>query len=344
MSYDKITRICWNTEGWRKPSGPQGKSKNKKAYEYKYGFGHEEWLLDTTKLISGWHYAHLKAISLHRQKYMGQTFNISLYSIDDDTKQRWWVGRILNASVITDDESRGAYLAYKANGWLDEMEQQLTRENANTTEFRNTRPDSFAVIRYRPKDLQLLDIPLQFAADDPAVGATYYVLLNLKQPPKLIGKGSEFVFSPGHSGKKSTARASYERHSSEIDLVHNTIQTELYESFCEKFGKRHVGTELDSGYGLQIDVVVRDKDDKFVFYEIKTSYSVRLCIREALGQLMEYAFFPKANNAKKLVVVSTNAITPEVGTYLRHIRDHYDVPIYYQRYNSETKSLEDMEH
>jgi hypothetical protein len=81
MPENKISRICWNTQGWRKPSGSQGKSKNKKAYEYRFGFGHEEWLLDTTKLIKGWHYAFLQPIGFHRDKYVGQKFNVSLYSI-----------------------------------------------------------------------------------------------------------------------------------------------------------------------------------------------------------------------------------------------------------------------
>jgi len=180
MIEDKIARICWNVEGWTKPSGPQGKSKNKKAYEHLFVFGHEEWLLDMTKLIDGWHYAYLQPIGLHREKYIGHTLNISLYSIDGETKQRWWVGRILDVEVISQEESRKAYLAYKENRWLSEMEQQLASVKADTEEFKKISPDSFAVIRYRPKNLQLLDIPQEFSASDPAISASYYVLLNQK--------------------------------------------------------------------------------------------------------------------------------------------------------------------
>jgi len=69
----KIARICWNTDRWIKPSGPLGKSKNHDSYEFNYGFGHEEWLLDTTKLINGYHYGYLQAIGQHREKYIGHT-------------------------------------------------------------------------------------------------------------------------------------------------------------------------------------------------------------------------------------------------------------------------------
>ena len=31
--------------------------------EYKYGFGHEEWLFDIAKTINGYHYGHIQAVA-----------------------------------------------------------------------------------------------------------------------------------------------------------------------------------------------------------------------------------------------------------------------------------------
>lgn len=341
MTDNKIARICWNSEKWRKPSGPRGKSKNEESYEYRFGFGHEEWLLDITKLIDGWHYAYLQPIGLHHQRYIGQTFNISLYSIDYETKKRWWVGTILDVEVIAPEQSSKAYLVYKEKGWLNEMEQQLDSVKAETSEFKKINPDGFAVIRYQPENLKILDIPLEFATSDPAVRASYYVLLNQEEHPKLSNK---FVFSAGHKSKKSASKVTYEEHSSEFVLLHNVIQTDLYNFFCKNLGKDYVSTENNSGLGDLIDVVVKDRDNKCIFYEIKTNPSVRLCVREALGQLLEYAFYPKEENAKKLVIVSQNRITQDVSTYLQQIRDRLNVPIYYQRFDLKTKALEDIEH
>ena len=344
MIENKIARICWNTEGWRKPSGPKGKSKNKKAYEYRVRFGHEEWLLDTTKLIDGWHYAYLQPIGLHRKKYVGHEFNISLYSINEETKERWWVGRILNVNVIYPEESTSVYYIYKKNIWLKEMEEQLRSVGADVSDFQNVDPEIFAVIKYRTKSLQLLDIPIKFSADDPTVTASYYILLNQKHTPKLFVGTKKFSFYPGHKKKKHSMKSTYERQSFEVDLVHNKIQTNIFTQLSKIYGERNVGTEQDTGYESQIDLVVRDSNNKFIFYEIKTAYSVRLCIREALGQLMEYAFYPKANNAKKLIVVSPNPINSDTKTYLEAIRQRFKVPIYYQRYDSEKKELENIEY
>jgi len=341
MTKNKISRICWNTQGWRKPSGSQGKTKNKKAYEFRVGYGHEEWLLDTTKLIKGWHYAFLQPIGLHRDKYVGQTFNISLYSINHETKGRWWVGRILGLEVISPEESRKVYSIYKKNGWLKEMEQQLTAVGVNVKDFRKISQTGFAVVKYRPESVELLDAPLEFSADDPAVAANYYILLNEKQKPKLLPGMGQFSFSPGHNQKKASAKSHYEKQSADVDLVHNTIQTSIYRQLVKKHGKQNVGTEQETGNGSKVDVVVRDSDKKFIFFEIKTSYSVRLCIREAVGQLLEYAFFSKEANAKKLVVVSSNKITSAAKAYLHELRKLFEIPIYYQRYVPENEALED---
>jgi len=221
------------------------------------------------------------------------------------------------------------------------MEDQLRSVGADVRDFRKIKPEYFAVVRFRPSSLELLDAPLEFSRNDPAVRANYYILLNQDKTPKLISDNKKFMFSPGHKGKKSSAESSYEGHSSSIDLVQNQIQTKIYRQFVKKFGKNNVGTEVDTGYRSQIDVVVREGKKKFTFYEIKTSYSVRLSIREALAQLMEYAYYPNNNNAQKLVVASQNAITKEARVYLKNLRDKFGIPLYYQRYNPEKESLED---
>ena len=93
----KIARICWNTNGWTCPSGRIGKSKNKDSYEYKYGFGHEEWLFDIAKTINGYHYGHIQAVASYKENLF---FDLPLFTINDKTKQRYWVGEILDVEPV----------------------------------------------------------------------------------------------------------------------------------------------------------------------------------------------------------------------------------------------------
>lgn len=343
MNKNKIARICWNSEGWRKPSGNIGKSKGKDLYEHRFGYGHEEWLLDITKLIDGWRYAFLQPINSNRSTYIGEVFNISLYAINGVTKKRWWIGQILDVIVTTPEESKKVYAIYKQKDWLKEMARQLRNVDADVQDFENnTVPEDFAVIKFRPESHNILDTPMEFDSKDPAVPATYYTtLLNFKQRPNLLANKKHFKFSPGHNRKKSSTKSNYEEHSYKVDLVHNRIQTKIYRHLVEKFGQKNVGTEQPTGYGSQIDLVVKDEED-FIFYEIKTSYSVRLCIRKGLSQLLEYGYYPNTENAKKLIIISPNKITKEAKRYIRSLRNNFDIPVYYQSYNPETESLEDV--
>lgn len=342
MIKDKIARICWNTNYWQKPSGPEGKSKNKKAYEKLTGYGHEEWLLDTEKTIDGYHCAYLQAIGAHRDIYIGQKFNISLYSINDATKERWWIGEIRNVIVTTPKESKIIYKIYKQNNWLKEMEAQLQEVGADVNDFKKIPAESFAIIKFKPSDLHLLDEPKLFSSSDPAVTSDFYNLKNKISNP--VFAQSEFDFSPRHNKGKESTTISYKTSKKDNDLFHNRMQTTIYNQFCEKLGKENVGTEQDTGFGSRIDIVVKSKKQEFIFYELKTSNSIRQCIREGLSQLLEYSFFPDKKIASKMIIISQNKIDEDNDKYLKSLRATFNIPVYYQHFNTETNKLETKEY
>jgi hypothetical protein len=72
-----------------------------------------------------------------------------------------------------------------------------------------------------------------------------------------------------------------------------TIRKELH-GFSRRPGNgaENVADQHASGLGTKIDVVLRRSAKEFWYYEIKTALSPRACIREALGQVMEYAYWP----------------------------------------------------
>lgn len=84
--------------------------------------------------------------------------------------------------------------------------------------------------------------------------------------------------------------------------------------------------------GGEIDLVVR-QGEKFWFYEIKTSISARACIREALPQLLEYSFWPKAQVAERLIIVGEPEPDDETRSYLGALTKMFSLPIEYQRFD-----------
>jgi hypothetical protein len=65
--------------------------------------------------------------------------------------------------------------------------------------------------------------------------------------------------------------------------------------------------------------------------KIKIAPTAKSCIRQALGQLLEYGLYPDHQRAEKLVVVGDGKATPEDLAYLGYLRKKFGLPIYYQR-------------
>jgi hypothetical protein len=140
----------------------------------------------------------------------------------------------------------------------------------------------------------------------------------------------KFKFRPGCTTKTTSTVATQAQKELDINLRHNALQEALHRRLAEKYGPENVGTELQSGAGTSVDVVVR-QNDAYWFYEIKTSYSPRACIRQALGQLLEYGFWPGSQNASRLIVVGETALDEEGTTYLHTLKERFSLPIEYEQ-------------
>ena len=108
------------------------------------------------------------------------------------------------------------------------------------------------------------------------------------------------------------------------------LQESLYRRLVRKFGAANVGTELETGAGTNIDLVVR-RPNGYRFYEIKTAQSPRACIREALGQLLEYSLWPGAQEARRLIIVGESALDLDGTKYLRRLNKKVSIPIFYEQ-------------
>ena len=147
-----------------------------------------------------------------------------------------------------------------------------------------------------------------------------------------------FEWSPGNSARVSRARFERPERNIERVLRHNELQAALYSHLCDIHGEENVSGEQDCGIGKFVDVAVRNGGE-YVYHEIKTGYSPQSCIREALGQLMEYSFWPGAQEARGLVVVGEAPWDDEVGDYLDRLRGKFSLPLVYQQFDMDEGRL-----
>lgn len=71
--------------------------------------------------------------------------------------------------------------------------------------------------------------------------------------------------------------------------------------------------------------------DGFWFYEIKTAQSPRACIREAIGQLLEYSLWPGSQKAVRMIVAGESELDADGAAYLESLREQFDLPIHYEQ-------------
>lgn len=340
---NKISRICWNSNFWQFPSGEKGKSKDKESFEYKFGYGHEEWLNNKFRVIDDYIYGHLQSIAKYNDEYktyVGKIFNITLYSKDGSQNVNFIVGGISNAIVITPQESSKIYQKYKGKGWIDEMVEDVKEKKGDYKKLMSIEEEKFFNIKYKSSDISILAEPIKILNSDIYLNKNnYYHLINKTTEPDLENTiNKEFLFKSGHNKGKTDAIITYTENKKKLELVHNNIKDIIYQQLFKKYGN-NVGTENDTGFGSKIDIV-RKSNKGLIFYELKTGHNLKLCIREALAQLLEYAYFPGRKNADKIIIIAQHKIDRECKSYLNHIRDVFKIPVWYQYYNPENKYLE----
>ncbi len=112
-----------------------------------------------------------------------------------------------------------------------------------------------------------------------------------------------------------------------VQHLHNDLMRRLFYQLCQQYGVENVGTENHIGT-KKIDVVVRTGEG-FNIYEIKTGKDPRSCVREAMGQILDYAFFECEDVIHKMIIVGAAQETKEVSTYLAKFREKNALEIYY---------------
>lgn len=156
--------------------------------------------------------------------------------------------------------------------------------------------------------------------------------------PKLTRQKKGFAWAPGN--KARVARTRYERSAQTVDkaLRHNLVQDALFQHLEGIHGAENTSGELDCGNGTPVDVVVREKD-RYIYFELKIGLSAQSCIREAIGQLMEYSYWPGAQQADRLVVVGEPEYDKDAKAYIKKLRKDFSLPIEYRQFDMKAGRL-----
>jgi hypothetical protein len=146
----------------------------------------------------------------------------------------------------------------------------------------------------------------------------------------------KYKFKAGHKNKKTGSVTVKSPVSSKTaKLIHNYIQNKLDAQLVKQFGRECVGCEVPTGLGTSIDVVVETKDFRW-FYEIKVAKTVKACIRQAIPQLLEYAYWSVEDaDVDKLIIVAKFPLSKAAEKYLDKLREEFGLPLHYEQFVDE---------
>jgi len=144
-----------------------------------------------------------------------------------------------------------------------------------------------------------------------------------------VGDGQSALSLPSTTYSATRTRAEDQRR---IMLRHNKLTRALFFRLRKKYGTDcvHCNCPTQNGTGTLIDILVMRGRERWV-YEIKVGENARQCIREALGQILEYAYWPGGLRATRLIIVGEPPIQKHEKAYLGWLRKEFGLPLAYER-------------
>lgn len=331
---EKIARICWNTHDWKRPSGSEGKSQSGDSYEKNIGFGHEEWLLDDSRIYEpdGYHYAFLQPMNVGSGKHVGKNYDIHLFTISP-FKQKVYIGCLRNAIGVSPEESEKVFQYYKEKGWVEEMTEEIHYIGGTVTDIK---PKWMFNVKFKFSDAELYYSNKPILTKD-SIKSHRYILMDKKQ---------ELVFETDNEEKikvldTNSFVKTTEKGEVLVDPLHKKIQNAVVELIKDQYVHPYIESELEQDDGQRVDIKGRFKETgEWHYFEIKTD-SAKKSIREALGQILEYAHYPHNNRATKLFIVGPQKPDDKDVQYMETLRNTYHIPIWFRWYSFEEKKLYD---
>lgn len=126
----------------------------------------------------------------------------------------------------------------------------------------------------------------------------------------------------------------------QIRRQHDEI-SECLESYLQENIGNNESVDAERLVGNKPIDIVHEKPNKFIYYEIKTYRKLNYCVREGLGQLLEYAFWNTAELSKpiELILVSKHKPTQVLKEYIRKLQNEFGLPIHYQQFDLDENKL-----
>lgn len=322
MQMDYVCRIVYSDNSWVRPARASEEAAN--SFASSRGFGHEEWLFRDEWTIGAWRYAFLQGVNNSYERLCRENapFSLTLFTIDPNVGHRY-VARMFGVEALRPEDAERAIEEFRRHGWFDVMRAEIAAIGGRADSLGDDMLARQVLnLRYRPDRVErLLGMPIA-AQDDPILRIRRYKLCKSTN----IGVPG----AAGLTGGREPTTSAYFRNGTEPSWVtpeHGVMQEVLRAELRAEYPNAEVRCEVRG-----IDLLLETSAER-VFFEVKSELCTRRVVREALGQIMEYAYYRDHGDdrAVRLVVVGRSPATEDDIAYLTLLRAKFGIPIEYRQ-------------
>ena len=238
------------------------------------------------------------------------------------------MANIYSLECLSSQQSGDALETYRENGWHETMKAEVEIAGGNPTALGDaTWVEEILNVRFRVEDVDFF--PANTFAD---AGVQWLKNRHRYQLYEFTAEDSSRLESKlrGRQGSQwpPVIRSFFRRgvRSVHVSPEHRKMQVMLLGELEREYGAGRVILEEDF-----VDATVRTDREK-ILYEIKTDLEPRTVIRNALGQILEYAYYPlrQQDLPLRLVIVGRSPLTKHDQDYLSRLQTEFTLPLEYR--------------
>jgi hypothetical protein len=322
-----LARISYNSANWQRPTKDAQSQEEEGTYNQEHGFGHEDWLFRNDWLIDGWRYGFVEGVNRSHSRLVeaDEPFDLTLFTIDDQNRRRY-VGKIKSVECLGDEQASWAFDEFKKRGWYRTMIEEIQAVGGDAAALGDTQWAKHVLnVRFRMENVRLFDPPVYAAKDDPVLSLNRYILSNAdeverKENDSWTGRHGRATALPARPYMRRATQAI------ECTPEHAKMQAKLLAELKAEFPTAKILCERDF-----IDISVQT-DSEFILFEIKSDLEPKAVIRQALGQILEYAYHPTRdhNLPVRLVIVGRCDLAETDRAYLQRLKNEFRLPLSYR--------------
>lgn len=324
-----MTRLCGNTANWRYPTASA--TEDWKTFYSAHGYGHEEWLFRMDWQIGGWRYGFVQGVNRGwrgRLRRGERVADVVFYTIEEDGRRRY-VARIRELEFLDAAQSAAALEHFQVFGWFDAMQAEIDEVEGDQEGLGSEAwAPHILNVRFRADEVEWYPAGAFAEPGDPVLRRNRYQLYRMPEgdDPKPLQR----VVGRRKGSSLPPSQRPYQRKGSgahDCSPEHAMMQAILGNELRKEYPKADIQFESD-----YIDVLVSTADRRILF-EIKSDYSPRKVMRLAIGQLLEYAYYPGREDERELelVMVGRADLDKSGKEYLKRLQESFGLPLGYRQ-------------